>query len=92
MAGHFTHYAVTGYARVCATCTLSASATVQVAHTLAHPLNRYKKIIRIELWFNDKIVDGNWIKLEMKKKKVSIITKICRFLQNCWIEKWKMLE
>ena len=75
MAGHFTHYAVTGYARVCATCTLSASATVQVAHTLAHPLNRYKKIIRIELWFNDGIANENWMKLEIKKKKSVVFYK-----------------
>ena len=42
-----THYAVTGYASACATCTLLASATVQVAHTLAHPLNSYEKAIYV---------------------------------------------
>ena len=47
MAGHFTHYAVTDYASICATCTLSASATVQVAHILAHPLNSYDYIMSI---------------------------------------------
>ena len=52
MAGHFTHYAVTGYASVCATCTLSASATVQVAHTLAHPLNSYKKVLNSEIYID----------------------------------------
>ena len=39
MDGHFAHDAVIGYACVYATCTLSASATVQVAYTQAHPLN-----------------------------------------------------
>ena len=40
MSGHFVHNAVTGYDNVHATCTLSASATVHVAHTIAHPLNQ----------------------------------------------------
>ena len=33
MAGHFSHYAVTGYVYVCAADTLSASATISAAHT-----------------------------------------------------------
>ena len=49
MAGHFTHYAVTGYANRCASCILSASATIQLAHPLAHPLNSYKNSIIMEL-------------------------------------------
>lgn len=40
MAGHFTHYV-----GVCASCILCASAIVQLAHTLAHPLNSYKKFL-----------------------------------------------
>ena len=45
LAGYFAHYAVIGYACMCTTCTLSASATVQVVHTQAHPLNSYGKMV-----------------------------------------------
>ena len=47
MAGHFSHYAFIGYACVYATCTLSASATVQVTYTQAHPLNNHEKIVYV---------------------------------------------
>ena len=33
MAGHFSHYNLTGYVYVCAADTLSASATISAAHT-----------------------------------------------------------
>ena len=39
MAGHFSHYNLTGYVYVCAADTLSASATISAAHTQTHPLN-----------------------------------------------------